>query len=56
MRNFKNIQLGKLVMVTAMALAATACQQDDIIEQYNPSMDKTPLECAETSINYLKSL
>lgn len=36
MRNFKNIQLGKLVMVTAMALAATACQQDDIIEQYNP--------------------
>lgn len=36
MRNFKNIQLGKLVMITVMALAATACQQDDIIEQYNP--------------------
>ena len=36
MRNFKNKQLGKLVMITVMALAATACQQDDIIEQYNP--------------------
>ena len=36
MRNFKNIQLGKLVMITVMALAATACQQDDIIEQYDP--------------------
>ena len=36
MRNFKIIQLGKLVMVTAMALAVTACQQDDIIEQYDP--------------------
>ena len=27
-----------------------------IVEQDSPSMDKTPLECAETSINYLKSL
>lgn len=27
-----------------------------IIEQDNPSMGKTPLECAETSINYLKSI
>lgn len=36
MRNFKNIQLGKLIMITAMALAVTACQQDDIIEQYDP--------------------
>ncbi|MEE0929255.1 MAG: sugar phosphate isomerase/epimerase [Acutalibacteraceae bacterium] len=27
-----------------------------VVEQDNPSMGKTPLECAETSINYLKSL
>ena len=27
-----------------------------IVEQDSPSMDKTPLECAEMSINYLKSL
>ena len=27
-----------------------------IVEQDNPSMDKTPMECAEMSINYLKSL
>lgn len=27
-----------------------------VIEQDLPSMDKTPIECAETSINYLKSL
>lgn len=27
-----------------------------IVEQDSPSMDKTPLECAEISINYLKSL
>lgn len=27
-----------------------------VVEQDNPSMDKTPLECAETSINYLKAL
>lgn len=27
-----------------------------IVEQDRPSMDKTPLECAELSINYLKSL
>lgn len=27
-----------------------------VVEQDNPSMGKTPLECAETSINYLKAL
>lgn len=27
-----------------------------VVEQDNPSMGKTPMECAETSINYLKSL
>lgn len=27
-----------------------------VVEQDSPSMDKTPLECAEVSINYLKSL
>ncbi len=27
-----------------------------VVEQDRPSMDKTPMECAETSINYLKSL
>ena len=27
-----------------------------IVEQDNPSMDKTPMECAEMSIKYLKSL
>lgn len=27
-----------------------------IVEQDQPSMDKTPLECAEMSVNYLKSL
>ncbi len=27
-----------------------------IVEQDNPSMDKTPMECAEMSINYLRSL
>ena len=27
-----------------------------IVEQDNPSMGKTPLECAESSINYLKSI
>ncbi len=27
-----------------------------VVEQDNPSMGKTPMECAETSINYLKAL
>ena len=27
-----------------------------VIEQDSPSMGKTPLECAETSINYLKKI
>lgn len=27
-----------------------------VVEQDNPSMGKTPMECAETSINYLKTL
>ena len=27
-----------------------------VVEQDNPSMDKTPLECAEMSINYLKEI
>ena len=27
-----------------------------VVEQDMPSMDKTPMECAEMSINYLKSL
>ena len=27
-----------------------------VVEQDQPSMGKTPLECAETSINYLKTI
>ena len=27
-----------------------------VVEQDDPSMQKTPMECAEMSINYLKNL
>lgn len=36
MNKIKSIWTGKLALIMAMAFTATACQQDDIIEQYNP--------------------
>ncbi len=43
--------------VAAIVNAAEEAGADWVIdEQDNPSMDKTPMECAEMSINYLKSL
>lgn len=36
MKNIKNIWLGKVALFVAMAFTATACQQDEIIEQAKP--------------------
>lgn len=36
MKKIKNIRLGKVALFVAMAFTATACQQDEIIEQAKP--------------------
>ena len=39
-----------------IAAAEKAGAQWVVVEQDDPSMGKTPVECAEMSINYLKTL
>ena len=36
MKNIKNIQFGKLAMIAAIAFMATSCQQDEVLDQYDP--------------------
>lgn len=36
MKNIKNIRLGQLAMIAAIALGTTACQQDEVLDQYDP--------------------
>ena len=36
MKNMKNIYIGKFAFVMAMAIIAASCQQDEVVEQYNP--------------------
>ena len=36
MKNVKNIQFGKLAMIAAIAFMATSCQQDEVLDQYDP--------------------
>ena len=36
MKNIKNIQFGKLAMIATIAFMATSCQQDEVLEQYDP--------------------
>lgn len=57
-KNFEFRPLGKglqnfpEILKAAVAAGATWV----VVEQDNPSMDKTPLECAEISIQYLKTI
>lgn len=36
MKNIKNIQFGKLAIIAAIAFMATSCQQDEVLDQYDP--------------------
>lgn len=47
---------GKQDFPAILAAAEDAGAEWVVVEQDSPSMDKTPMECAEMSIRYLKSL
>ena len=53
---FRPVGHGMQDMPSILEAAVAAGAQWVVVEQDRPSMDKTPMECAETSINYLKSL
>lgn len=53
---FRPVGSGKQDFPAILAASKEVGARWVVVEQDNPSMDKTPLECAEMSINYLKSL
>ena len=53
---FRPVGYGQQDLPSILAAAKDAGAGWVVVEQDMPSMDKTPLECAEMSINYLKTL
>ena len=53
---FRPVGYGKQDFPAILAAAEDAGAGWVIVEQDNPSMDKTPMECAELSVKYLKSI
>lgn len=53
---FRPVGSGKQDFPAILAVSKEVGARWMVVEQDNPSMDKTPLECAEMSINYLHSL
>ena len=53
---FRPVGYGKQDFPSILAAAKDAGAEWVVVEQDQPSMGKTPMECAEMSINYLKSL
>lgn len=53
---FRPVGYGKQDFPAILAAAKDAGAEWVVVEQDQPSMGKTPMECAEMSINYLKSL
>lgn len=53
---FRPVGYGKQDFPAILAAAEDAGAEWVVVEQDSPSMDKTPMECAEMSIRYLKSL
>lgn len=53
---FRPVGSGKQDFPAILAASKEVGARWVVVEQDNPSMDKTPLECAEMSINYLHSL
>lgn len=53
---FRPVGYGKQDIPSLLEAAEAAGTKWIVVEQDSPSMGKTPLECAEMSINYLKTL
>ena len=53
---FRPVGYGKQDFSSILAAAKDAGAEWVVVEQDQPSMGKTPMECAEMSINYLNSL
>ena len=53
---FRPIGYGKQDVPTLLEAAEAAGTKWLVVEQDSPSMGKTPIECAQMSINYLKTL
>lgn len=53
---FRPIGYGKQDVPTLLEAAESAGTKWLVVEQDSPSMGKTPIECAQMSINYLKTL
>ena len=53
---FRPVGYGKQDFPTILAAAEKAGVQWVVVEQDNPTEENTPLECAEMSRNYLKSI
>lgn len=53
---FRPVGYGKQDIPTILEAAETAGTKWLVVEQDSPSMGKTPMECAQMSINYLKTL
>ena len=53
---FRPVGLGVQDFPTILNAAEESGVKWVVVEQDEPSMEKTPFECAELSINYLKSL
>lgn len=54
--SFRPVGYGKQDFPEILKAAEEGGAKWVIVEQDNPAMDKTPIECAEMSINYLRSL
>ena len=53
---FRPVGYGKQDMPSILAAAKDAGAEWVVVEQDQPSLGKTPMQCAEMSINYLKTL
>lgn len=53
---FRPLGMGAQDFPAILEAAKDAGAEWVVVEQDSPSMNKTPMECAQTSINYLKSL
>ena len=53
---FRPVGFGKQDFPAIMAAAEDAGADWVVVEQDSPALDKTPMECAKMSIDYLKSI